>query len=223
MSGEDVYIFGAGGIGSFATIALAPRHRIYICDFDIVEPKNVANQIYLKSDAGTKKVDVLTQLYGAEKVVAFDDDKKMFAQMKKNPHPNKIIILATDSIGTRKVILDGIRNALAADSSHVVFIDARTNGSISNVYEFSKKCLSQYITKIDEELAIIESMSKDGDKATSCRTRGNDDIDNTSGMRTALMIFEAIERGRDQWRYNPAHINTFMRGKFSRSEISWSK
>jgi len=223
MSRPDVYIFGAGGIGSFLTVALAPRHKIYICDFDRVEPKNTANQIYLKGDAGMKKVDVIGQLYGKENVVPVDDDAKMFKLIMKNTNDARIIILATDSLGTRKKILEGIKDIRNPSYMSTFIIDARTNASMSNVYVFGCQRIPQYIKKLDEEIKMIESMSETGDKPTSCRTRGEADVDNTSGMRTALMVFKEIETSYSKYGYDPSRIITFIRNKFSVGEISWTE
>ena len=63
----DIHIVGVGAVGSVVAENLV-RHGIdelYIYDFDHVEPKNVANQMYLPSQIGMLKVDAMEEILKA--------------------------------------------------------------------------------------------------------------------------------------------------------------
>jgi len=54
-------IIGAGGIGSFTTLALAKMgfNNLRVHDFDVVEDHNVASQFFKEPQLGMYKVDAL--------------------------------------------------------------------------------------------------------------------------------------------------------------------
>ena len=62
---EQIHIVGAGAIGSRLWLALVELGitEIAIYDFDVVEPHNLANQIFLASHVGMPKVEALADYY----------------------------------------------------------------------------------------------------------------------------------------------------------------
>src|SRR3990167_6840796 len=58
-----ITVIGAGGIGSWATLALAKMgcSNISVIDFDKVEIKNTPSQIYTMSQKGKNKVSALKE------------------------------------------------------------------------------------------------------------------------------------------------------------------
>jgi len=61
---SPIVVIGAGGIGSWAVLALAKMGcpNITVIDFDTVEDHNVATQFYKESQIKMFKVDALEEL-----------------------------------------------------------------------------------------------------------------------------------------------------------------
>src|SRR3989344_2607948 len=63
-SKNRINIIGAGSLGSFTALELAKMSRVLNCeirvfDFDLVEERNVGNQLYSSDDVGLLKVTAL--------------------------------------------------------------------------------------------------------------------------------------------------------------------
>lgn len=61
---ERIHIVGCGSVGATIAelLARAGLTKLTLWDFDIVEPKNLANQIFVQQDIGNPKVDALTRI-----------------------------------------------------------------------------------------------------------------------------------------------------------------
>lgn len=61
---DRIHIIGCGSVGATIAelLARAGLTKLTIWDFDTVEPKNLANQIFVQQDIGTPKVDALTRI-----------------------------------------------------------------------------------------------------------------------------------------------------------------
>lgn len=61
---DRIHIIGCGSVGATIAelLARAGLTKLTIWDFDTVEPKNLANQIFVQQDIGTPKVNALTRI-----------------------------------------------------------------------------------------------------------------------------------------------------------------
>ena len=107
-------VVGAGGIGSWTTLALTRMgcSDITVIDFDKVEAHNVGSQIYTEDDIGKTKVEALRDkilsLASGEIITTLNLKVEEGSQVLEDIfNENKIIIIAVDNIETRKVLLSG--------------------------------------------------------------------------------------------------------------------
>ena len=63
LKGKDIFIAGAGGLGSNVAMLLvkAGADRLSIIDFDSIEPANINRQFYFRDQVGMKKVKALKE------------------------------------------------------------------------------------------------------------------------------------------------------------------
>ncbi len=125
-----VTLVGAGGIGSFAALVLAKMGvaEMTIFDPDVVEPHNIPNQLFRKSDVDKPKVEALKEIIGL-----FADTNVIARQeMFSAPDDLKgIVISGVDSMNSRY----GIWEALTAPKRRVsLYIDARLGGEVVQVF-----------------------------------------------------------------------------------------
>ena len=61
---DRIHIIGCGSVGSTIAenLARAGVTKFTLWDFDTVEPKNIANQMFIQADVGSPKVDALTRI-----------------------------------------------------------------------------------------------------------------------------------------------------------------
>lgn len=125
-----VTVIGVGGIGRPVAETLAEMgcRKIIIYDPDRVEEHNRPNQAYRRKDIGRLKVEATKEIIEefAEwcKVVAIPEEFESQRPLKG------IVILAVDSIETRKKIWKLIRSNVDVP----LFIDGRIGGEIIQVY-----------------------------------------------------------------------------------------
>lgn len=105
-----ITIIGAGSTGSFTTLALAKMGfgRITVWDFDTVELHNVDNQLYGEDMVGFSKVAALEEIISRLAGVNITPWDFMY-NLAEPISADEIIILATDSIGSRREIWDAIK------------------------------------------------------------------------------------------------------------------
>jgi len=99
-----IRIIGAGGIGSWTTLALAKMgcSNITVQDFDIVGEENTASQIYSQGHIG---MDKTTALGGIIKFLTDIDINPEFDKWEPTQEiKEKILILALDNLETRRQI-----------------------------------------------------------------------------------------------------------------------
>jgi len=148
-----ITVVGAGGIGSFTTLALAKIgfKNIAVWDFDIIEPHNLPNQFYRLDDVGKYKVEALEEI-----VLAFTGTKILgFKEIwHKDIDMQGLVISAVDSMKVRAEIYDSIKRNIRVRA----FIDGRMG---SNQLEI-------YTTRIDSSLdkkAYTKTLWKDSETA----------------------------------------------------------
>lgn len=131
-------IIGAGSLGSFVAFHLAKMLRVLNCrlrviDFDIVESRNVENQIYKTGDVGRFKVDVLKEMVFDTLHVDIETDDKRVDHRSADLFG--VIVVLVDSMKSRKEIF----NKCAYDVAIPYFIEARTGGDVAAIYAFNPR------------------------------------------------------------------------------------
>jgi hypothetical protein len=131
-----ITVIGAGGIGSWATLALAKMgcQNLHVVDFDKVEAKNTPSQIYTVDQIGKNKVEALqeTVLHLTGTKISYHVGKFQELLQKDKVLPS-VIIVSVDSIAERQKIWESINEAWKADPSLQCYIDARMGGELLRV------------------------------------------------------------------------------------------
>ena len=67
---EEIHIIGCGSVGSTVAELLARYglENFVLYDFDVVEPKNLNNQMFTRRDIGKNKAEA-TEKFGADQVL----------------------------------------------------------------------------------------------------------------------------------------------------------
>ena len=123
----NLFVIGCGGTGSFVVQHLARlmasgdlvAERIAgltLVDFDIVEPKNVARQLFVPADLGHPKAEVLARRYASAYgirigylVAPFEDDMVGENIPVGSLRTPTLLVGAVDRAGVRKEILTGVQ------------------------------------------------------------------------------------------------------------------
>lgn len=124
-----ITVIGAGGIGSFTTLALAKCgfKDITVYDDDKVEEHNIPNQFYPLKAIGTEKVIALQAMIAEWEGIGI----KIRGRYPDERYRDKgIIIAAVDNMETRKLIYE--RNC--RNTAVVAIIDGRMGGNQLEVY-----------------------------------------------------------------------------------------
>lgn len=128
-----IVVVGAGGIGSWTTLALAKMGctNITVVDPDRVEEKNTPSQIYTKEDIGLFKVAalhrVVLQLTGIQ--IGFATEK--FEQWYPlNELRGEVIVVSVDSLEARRRIWKTLKGVILFFG---LLIDARMAGELLRI------------------------------------------------------------------------------------------
>mgnify|MGYP001570701865 CR=1 FL=1 len=128
-----ILIIGAGGIGSWTTLALAKMgcSNITVVDHDAVEIHNIPSQFYKESQVNSPKVLALYDNIEEFTEVNIHSHFLKFEEfwphkIEKEIQDYKIIISAVDSLETRKSIWSLLKN----DTSWELYLDARMGGEL---------------------------------------------------------------------------------------------
>jgi PRTRC genetic system ThiF family protein len=143
----NLFLIGCGGTGSFVVQHLArlmasgdlAAERIAgltLVDFDIVEPKNVARQLFTPADVGRPKAEVLARRYASAYgirigylVAPFEEDMLGENIPGGSLRTPTLLVGAVDQAGVRKEILKGVQKLSGARQA-VYWFDAG-NGEIT--------------------------------------------------------------------------------------------
>ena len=106
-----VHIIGCGAVGSTIAENLVRFgvNRLTLWDFDIVEPHNIANQMYRAVDIGKKKVDALRDILTEIDPACAKNLTLRDAGWKGN-RLSGFVFLAVDSIDLRREIVEKCQN-----------------------------------------------------------------------------------------------------------------
>lgn len=102
---QSIHIIGIGAIGSSVAELMARLgvHKLHLYDFDKVETKNVANQIYVAKSVGKTKVDALEELL--KEINPSIEITKHNEGWTPDTPLNGYVFLAVDNIEIRKDIV----------------------------------------------------------------------------------------------------------------------
>lgn len=122
-----IWIIGAGGIGSWSTLALAKMgcQDITVFDFDVIEEKNTPGQFYSLQEENKKKVAILQKKIKEETgiLIKVVDDRFYNAVPEEMA---KVIVCGVDSLEERRKIWDKLVENIPLNFD--LFIDARMAG-----------------------------------------------------------------------------------------------
>ena len=117
-----ITVIGAGGIGSFTTLALAKMgfQEIYVFDPDKVEGHNLPNQFYCTMDIGSYKVTSLACIVKDFTGVSILPTTTIWD--KSLPLPIGVVISAVDTMKVRSELYN------ALNATKCILIDGRMGG-----------------------------------------------------------------------------------------------
>lgn len=123
-----ITVIGAGGIGSWATLALAKMgcRNITVVDFDKVENKNTPSQIYTLTQKGMFKVNALADAVKSLTGIVITPLQGKIQDKLDKIMESKVIICGVDSLEERKSIWDKILSSYPPQLE--LYIDARMGG-----------------------------------------------------------------------------------------------
>lgn len=103
---KSVHVIGCGAIGSHVAEQLVRIgcEKIHLWDFDMVEPKNITNQMFINDDIGKPKVDAVSSM--AKRI---NPDVRIIKHPKGISSPfivSGYVFLCVDSIGLRREIVE---------------------------------------------------------------------------------------------------------------------
>lgn len=104
---DRVHIIGCGSVGSTVAENLARSGvtKFTLWDFDVVEPHNLANQMFRQKDIGKPKVDALLDIL-CEINPDIKDDVKLQPEGWKGQRLSGFVFLCVDNIDLRREIVE---------------------------------------------------------------------------------------------------------------------
>jgi len=154
-----IIVIGAGGIGSWATLALAKMGctNLSVIDFDKVEDINTPSQFYKESQIGELKVQALQdniQDFANLSIIAHQGKWEQALVNIWPPDPSALIIIsALDSLSGRKKLFKFFEKK----GFPKLYIDARMGGElirIFNVSPFAVGSIEKYKTKLFSKTSV---------------------------------------------------------------------
>ena len=143
---SEVTIIGAGAIGSRLWLALVELGvtEITTYDFDVIEPHNLANQIYMYDDIGQTKLDGLARYYTQKTGSPIPDDmvfKNERVTAGSEFIASTVVFLAVDTMEARKEIAE---YQLEGNPRIEKVIDLRMASSHGDVISFDPNNRDEY-------------------------------------------------------------------------------
>ena len=102
-----IHIVGCGSVGSTVTEMLARNGltKFVLWDFDVVEPKNLANQMFRQKDVGRPKVEAVRDMI-LEINPDAEDDIKLESKGWDGQQLSGFVFLCVDNIELRRAIVE---------------------------------------------------------------------------------------------------------------------
>lgn len=104
---DRIHIIGCGSVGSTIAenLARAGVTKLTLWDFDTVEPKNIANQMFIQSDVGLPKVEALTRIL-CDINPDVKDEIKTMPEGWNGQKLSGYVFLCVDNIDLRREIVE---------------------------------------------------------------------------------------------------------------------
>ena len=104
---DRIHIIGCGSVGSTIAenLARAGVTKFTLWDFDTVEPKNIANQMFIQADVGKPKVEALTRILSDINPDVLDEVKTM-PEGWSGQKLSGYVFLCVDNIDLRREIVE---------------------------------------------------------------------------------------------------------------------
>lgn len=104
---DRIHIIGCGSVGSTVAenLARCGVTKFTLWDFDLVEPHNLANQMFRQKDVGASKVEALLDIL-CEINPDIKDDTKLQADGWKGQRLSGYVFLCVDNIDLRRAIVE---------------------------------------------------------------------------------------------------------------------
>lgn len=104
---DRIHIIGCGSVGSTIAenLARAGVTKFTLWDFDTVEPKNIANQMFVQADIGKPKVEALTRIL-CDINPDVGDDIKVMPEGWNGQKLSGYVFLCVDNIDLRREIVE---------------------------------------------------------------------------------------------------------------------
>lgn len=104
---DRIHIIGCGSVGSTIAenLARAGVTKFTLWDFDTVEPKNIANQMFIQADVGKPKVEALTRILSDINPDVLDEVKTM-SEGWNGQKLSGYVFLCVDNIDLRREIVE---------------------------------------------------------------------------------------------------------------------
>ena len=162
---QDIYIVGAGAIGSWAALFLARSgvaKSLVIMDDDVVTPVNLAGQFYGMKDIGQLKVSALSENLKSFADINTDSLYTINIKIDNSDMISgcKIIISAVDNMKTRKILFDSWKKSVRkgyeeGDGNPYIFIDGRMSAENFQIYFITPDKIEEYEATLfnDDEVA----------------------------------------------------------------------
>lgn len=164
-----ILVIGAGGIGSWTTLALSKMgcSNLTVVDYDTVENHNIPSQFYKESQVGKNKVDALADNIKEFTGVNIKCDTFKFEEFwsRKNemePKDFKIIISAVDSLETRKSIWKLLKN----DTTWELYLDARMGGELLRLLVVA----ANFPTTIEKYEKVLNTRTKASEEVCTAKS-----------------------------------------------------
>lgn len=142
---HPVHVIGCGATGSKIALSLAKLgikpELLYFYDDDVVEEHNIANQAFDTCHIGCTKIealdDIITTATLKSEDIAGGADFGQCSNMKSelvtaDTNLFGIVFLLTDTMSSRKEIVDGLKNKLTVD----LIIETRMGADSLRIYTF---------------------------------------------------------------------------------------
>ena len=145
-------VIGAGAIGSYFTMTLSKMgaRKVTVFDFDVIEDKNIANQVYPKSAVGKLKVDALWDIAFSYGDCLIDRKRRWSIN---DAVDGDIVVVAPDNMDVRKTAWDYYKTRPIK-----FFLDGRMSAQVYKVYGIdmsnnADKCLYEQTLHPQSEAA----------------------------------------------------------------------
>lgn len=213
----SVIIIGAGGTGSWLSSYLAKLqdklHSVHLVDGDIVEPKNMSRQNFIRQDVGRNKAAVVaraaSRLIGPETTFIYNtkeafistpDELGEIVSVAVSGGAVPIIVGCVDNNASRKIVHDFVTEY----KEEIVWVDSGNNERAGQVIVMAKDAegnvLGNFVSpfEIHEEFSVIDGDERRPDQI-SCAEQSESAPQNIAAnvlaATTAFMILNKIIAG----------------------------